>query len=203
MLLPTDKLLGQFPEQLELVRKNILASYNLDGHGRALVEGQEEEDASRQQQHDAIVLAMKRRDGETFAALSFAAAMGEVEEVRKLIRRGADINGRNYDKRTALHMSAAEGNLRVVELLLEHGAIKDLKSRWGRTPLAEAVYEKQTHVVAELLKHDCRLDLDDPAGIWGCGRALSLFMYFCRNRAAENSAKTGINAITLSEQRFI
>jgi ankyrin repeat protein len=163
-LLPAGKLQSAFPEQLELVRRNILASYNLDGHGRALHQAHDEEDASRQQQHDAIVLAMKRRQSETFSALSFAATMGEVEEVRKLIRRGVDINGTNYDRRTALHMSAAEGNLRVVELLLEHGATKDLKSRWGRTPLAEAVYEKQTHVVAELLKQDCRLDLDDPAG---------------------------------------
>ena len=76
----SEKLLRQYPEQLDLIRKNILASYNLDTHGRTLVEGQEEEDVSRQQQHDAIVLAIKRRDSEAFAALSYAASMGEVEK---------------------------------------------------------------------------------------------------------------------------
>ena len=42
---------------------------------------QEEEDASRQFQREAIVLAMKRRDTEAFAALSHAATLGDVEEV--------------------------------------------------------------------------------------------------------------------------
>jgi len=160
----SEKLLGQYPEQQELILKNILASYNLDSHGRDLIEGQEEEDTSRQLQRESIVLAMKRRDTEAFAALSHAATLGDVEEVRRLIRRGADVNSANYDMRTVLHMACSEGNLRVVEALLEHGAAKNLKSRWGNTPLSEAIHDKQAHVVQELVKHQCQLCLDDPAG---------------------------------------
>ena len=160
----SEKLLAQFPEQQELILKNILASYNLDAHGRELVEGQEEEDASRQLQQHVIIVAMKRRESEAFTALSHAATMGDVEEVRRLIRRGADINSTNYDHRTVLHMACSEGNLRVAEALLENGAGHSLKSRWGRTALSEAVHAKQGHIVQELLKHNCRLLLDDPAG---------------------------------------
>jgi ankyrin repeat protein len=45
---------------------------------------------------------MSRQRDETFAALTFAARAGDVEMVRNLLRHGADINGVDYDGRTAL-----------------------------------------------------------------------------------------------------
>jgi len=60
-------------------------------------------------------------------------------QVRRLIRKGADINSTNYDQRTVLHMACSEGNLRVVEALLENGAHKNLKSR---CMLAGCVYAR-------------------------------------------------------------
>ncbi len=39
-----------------------------------------------------------------FAALAYAAKAGEVEVVRGLLRRGAEIDDVDYDKRTALAM---------------------------------------------------------------------------------------------------
>lgn len=98
-------------------------------------------------QRDQIVHALKRKRDESFAELTFAVAMGYVIEVKRLLRRGADVNGVNYDKRSALHMAAFEGNTHIVELLLDHGADKDGLNRWGRTPLAEAVHANQPHVV--------------------------------------------------------
>ena len=83
-------------------------------------------------------------------------------QVRRLIRRGADINSPNYDKRTVLHMACSEGNLRVVEALLENGAHKNLKSRCmlvgcvrarAYKPPFEFTYRFSPHISIVLLKN--------------------------------------------------
>ena len=162
----SERLMAQYPEQEDLILQNILAQYNLDKSGRRLNDTHVEDDDSDAMsvQRDLIVQALTRKADESFAALSFAVCMGYVVEVKRLLRRGADANGLNYDQRSALHMAAFEGNTHIVEALLEHGADKDGRNRWQRTPLAEAVHANQPHVVQLLLKHGCSLLLDDPAG---------------------------------------
>ena len=60
---------------------------------------------------------------------------GELEKIKELINK-VDINGCDYDKRTALHLAASEGHSDVVKYLLENGAeIK--RDRWNNTPLDE------------------------------------------------------------------
>ena len=63
---------------------------------------EEEEDAEKLALKSAIKESMSRQRDETFAALTFAARAGDVEMVRNLLRHGADINGVDYDGRTAL-----------------------------------------------------------------------------------------------------
>ncbi|EKX42415.1 hypothetical protein GUITHDRAFT_48639, partial [Guillardia theta CCMP2712] len=72
---------------------------------------------------------------------------GDLEEVRRMLRKGVDINSCNYDGKTIMHMAASEGNYRVVELLLEEGAEKNQKDRWGNTPLQDAINNTQGPVI--------------------------------------------------------
>ena len=56
-------------------------------------------------------------------ALERAASEGSVGAVRRLVRRGADVNGRREeDGSTALHAAAQEGKLEAVKALVELGA---------------------------------------------------------------------------------
>ena len=62
---------------------------------------------------------------------------------------GADVNGGDYDRRTALHLGAAEGHLDVVDFLIAHGADVNAQDRWRGTPLRDA---RDHPAVVELLK---------------------------------------------------
>lgn len=109
--------------------------------------------------------AEKRRSDETFMALTFAATSGDIEEVRRILRRGARVNDCQYDGRTVLHMAACEGNFRVVEALLEEGADIKAVDRWGNTPMQDAINERQGLVAELLAQKGSVLNSRDPAGI--------------------------------------
>jgi lysophospholipase len=71
--------------------------------------------------------------------LCAAAAKGDCTLLRSMLSEGVNVNGSDYDHRTALHLAAAEGHLEACRLLLDHGANVNLKDRAGVTPLHEAV----------------------------------------------------------------
>ena len=68
----------------------------------ALVQAGEEDD--RAPLKAVIKACISRQRDELFAALAHAAKAGEVEEVRQLLRRGAEIDGVDYDGRSVLAM---------------------------------------------------------------------------------------------------
>ena len=70
-------------------------------------------------------------------ALQRAAKEGSVAAVRRLVRRGADVDGRNEDDdgSTALHVAAACGHLEVVKALVELGADVHAQIQDGSTAL--------------------------------------------------------------------
>jgi ankyrin repeat protein len=68
------------------------------------------------------------------------AAEGDLSQVKRLCEsEGVDVNGADYDHRTALHVAAAEGHGDVVTYLLAHGTDMNAKDRWGKTPLMDAL----------------------------------------------------------------
>ncbi|EKX42324.1 hypothetical protein GUITHDRAFT_88116, partial [Guillardia theta CCMP2712] len=141
---------------MEIITKNILSNFNLDVYGNDIVDS-ERTVVEENEDPDAIALrkliqdTVKRRQEEAFLSLSYAATAGDIEEVKRVLRKGVGINSCNYDGKTVLHMAASEGNFRVVELLLEEGALKNQKdSRWGRTPLQDAVENGHVHVAEQI-----------------------------------------------------
>ena len=67
---------------------------------------------------------------------------GNVQRVRDLLDRGADVNVGNYKGQTALHCAAKAGFAPIVALLLDHGAAVNAKDDKGQTPLATALRSK-------------------------------------------------------------
>ena len=67
--------------------------------------------------------------------LSTAAFFGRLEIVKLLVKKGANINGKNRDGGTPLHAAAFMCRTDVVEFLLERGASSEVKNSRGETPV--------------------------------------------------------------------
>ncbi|MGO9121088.1 MAG: ankyrin repeat domain-containing protein [Desulfomonilaceae bacterium] len=55
-------------------------------------------------------------------ALMWASYEGQLDMVRLLLGRGADINAKNQKGFTALELASQKGHMKIAELLREHGA---------------------------------------------------------------------------------
>lgn len=71
--------------------------------------------------------------------LHLPALHGDVEDVKSLIRKGADVNAvSRVSGQTPLHAAAEGGSTEVCNLLIAHGAKLNVKDDWGKTPLFTA-----------------------------------------------------------------
>jgi len=99
---------------------------------------------------DAQSHRMHSRDLTT-AALCFAAARGDVAEVKKLVN-GHSPNAADYDSRTPLHIASSRGQVDVIKILIDSKAQIDCVDHFGRTPLMEACRQRQ--MAAAKLLHE-------------------------------------------------
>jgi len=83
-------------------------------------------------------------------ALCWAAAEGDISEMRRLVALGVDPGASDYDRRTALHIAASEGNTTSLRYLLSLGVDVNPLDRWGKTPLDDA-FAQEHHGAASLL----------------------------------------------------
>ena len=99
--------------------------HNFDGVGPA----SEKTDPRLQAHQEKRYLAL---------SLILASSQGDLDEVKRLMARGASPDIPDYDGRTALHLAAAEGRQEVARYLCRLGANLDVRDRFGRTPREEA-----------------------------------------------------------------
>src|SRR5689334_4219736 len=67
------------------------------------------------------------------------ARKGQTAQVPALLSRGAAIDSRDADGRTALMLAAQRGHAETVKLLLDHGAKPDARDKQGWTAYALAL----------------------------------------------------------------
>ena len=82
-----------------------------------------------------------------------AAEEGQIEEVKKLLPAGADVNANAKWERTPLHAAAKTGQKDIIELLIVAGANVNAKDFENKTPLDEAIQLKRTETADLLRKH--------------------------------------------------
>jgi glutaminase len=70
--------------------------------------------------------------------LIYAASEGDLPAIQRLVARGVNLDGADYDYRTPLHLAAAEGHEPAVHYFLDQEVNPAPRDRWGGTPLDDA-----------------------------------------------------------------
>lgn len=96
--------------------------------------------------------AMALGQAKTDPALVVAAREGDIETVRALLAKRANVNAAARDGATAVLWASHHANLPMVRALIVAGANVNTPNRYGMTPLLEASRTGDTPVIAELLK---------------------------------------------------
>lgn len=72
-----------------------------------------------------------------YTPLVKAAMGGNLKKVRKYLKKGEDINGRDSAGGTALHGAAVMADYEMCKLLLDNGAAVNATTQMGTTPLGK------------------------------------------------------------------
>ncbi|KAH8071808.1 serine/threonine kinase [Aureococcus anophagefferens] len=150
--------------------------------------------AARSTRRRRAASATRSRDADAANAgkLLEAAKRGDRDALRRLLDAAVDVNGADYDRRTALHLAAAEGELDAVRFLVDRGADVNAVDRWRGTPLRDAEDGRHASVVAFLVERGAargRRSKDFEDATVGIGRLLE---------AAKRGDVGGIRALLAS-----
>jgi uncharacterized protein len=86
------------------------------------------------------------------ATVASAARHGDIEEARRLIAAGMDVNAPESDGTSALLWAAYQADPELVRLLIEHGADPNAANNFGVTPLLQASRYGDAPTIAALLE---------------------------------------------------
>ncbi|WP_353289409.1 ankyrin repeat domain-containing protein [Wolbachia endosymbiont (group A) of Paraperithous gnathaulax] len=91
-------------------------------------------------------------DVEGYTALHLAVTEKRLENVKELIRSGADINAEEYESKcTPLHLACMVGKVEIVEELVKAGAEIEQEDKFGMTAMD---YAKNSKEITEVLKKE-------------------------------------------------
>jgi ankyrin repeat protein len=93
-----------------------------------------------------------------------AVAVADIEEVKRLITQGADVNARNRFGDTPLRRAAYEGHTQVVELLINRGANVNTRNGSLGTALHGAAHAGVAEIAALLLNHGANVNARNKLG---------------------------------------
>jgi Amt family ammonium transporter len=126
--------------------------------------------------------------GGSVRELCAAAQDNNVDEMRRLVKRGASIHATDYDGRSPLHLAASNGHVEAIEFILSFPGVNvNALDRWRNTPLNEALKANRAAAAALLRKHH-GVVMNQVLGSRLCRAAASN-----DRKALEELAATGVN----------
>lgn len=120
-------------------------------------EGRTIVDVAKQGKHSDVVNVLRKHG--VRETLYGAAISGAIDDVKRLIAEGADVNIRNRAGGTPLHLAAQRGRAphrEVAELLIRAGADVNARDNDGKTPLALTLEGNHTEMAASLRAHGAK-----------------------------------------------
>ncbi|TVU11826.1 hypothetical protein EJB05_45432, partial [Eragrostis curvula] len=139
---------------------NILEIYFVDGRRilSNLTENTEYGGRVKQLESD-ITFHIGKQEAELTLRVNSAAFYGDLQQLKSLIRAGADPRNTDYDGRTPLHLAASRGYEDIVQFLINEGVDINLTDQFGNTPLLEAVKRGHERVASLLHSKGAQLSL--------------------------------------------
>ncbi|KAL6537665.1 hypothetical protein OROHE_012292 [Orobanche hederae] len=147
---------------------NILEIYFHDGRKvlTNLLEGKESNLRMKQLESD-ITLHIGKQEAELALRVNSAASYGDLYQLKRLIRSGADPNKKDCDGRSALHLAASRGHEDITLFLIQEGVDMNAEDDFGNTPLLEAIKRGHDRVASLLSNQGALLKMDN-AGSFLC-----------------------------------
>ena len=96
--------------------------------------------------------ANSAREDNNKTILMYACWVGNLDAVKHLISKGADVNAQDMGGATALHLAAWKGNTPIALYLLQNGASGNTMSKEGLTPLDIAKMKGNEDIATAIIK---------------------------------------------------
>lgn len=139
-----DKIISLAPDSVDAYRVRAISLRKMGKHSESEADLEKVRFLESIYSRNSTISPVTRR-------LVLAAHEGDIETVRGLIAKGANINERNGTAYTALAAASQSGHTEIVRALLDHGANPDLANYAGSTPLMLAADGGHISVVRYLL----------------------------------------------------
>jgi ankyrin repeat protein/uncharacterized caspase-like protein len=104
---------------------------------------------------------INEKDSDGDSLLHLAVREGNVDTLKFLISKGADVNIKNNYGETPLQIAAHFENAEIVIQLVSNGAEINIKDSLGVTPLHDAVYHGQVEIVKYLISQGAEININD------------------------------------------
>ena len=114
---------------------------------------------------ESVTITDRAYIGDGRTALHQAASVGNLELLKLLMSRGADVNAKNSTGETALHLAARFGHLEAAKLLVASGALVNEKTKYTHsTPLMAAAEMGHENIIRMLMISGAQKDTRDIFG---------------------------------------
>ncbi|CAI9110274.1 OLC1v1010268C1 [Oldenlandia corymbosa var. corymbosa] len=147
---------------------NILEVYFHDGRRilSNLSEGKDSVFGKKQLETD-IGFHITKQEAELALRVNSASYYGDLQQLKDLIRAGADPNKTDYDGRSPLHLAASRGYEDIVQFLIQEGMNVNIADNFGNTPLLEAIKNGHENIATLLVNKGASLQIEN-AGNYLC-----------------------------------
>ncbi len=112
--------------------------------------------------HETVVKLLERHGA--VRTLHDAAMIGDKEEVKRFLRKGADTSGKNVCGRTPLMEAAWGGNPETIRVLLKNGADVNQRGAHRETPLMVATWRRNLDAARFLLDNEAEVNAANEYG---------------------------------------